>query len=94
MPFWPQYPTRTSTLLNGAWSFGYQAGVADVINFPASAAATPNTTNVPDAFDVAQPGTAKNGCCVYVSCVCVSLCACMCVTVKQTFSLSPGYWLM
>eukprot|EP00045_Choanoeca_perplexa_P016700 m.229236 g.229236 ORF g.229236 m.229236 type:complete len:619 (-) comp17334_c0_seq13:95-1951(-) len=58
MPFWPQYPTRTSTLLNGNWSFGYQADLPDVINFPSSKAMTPNTTVVPSAFDVAQPGVA------------------------------------
>jgi hypothetical protein len=33
LPFWPQYPTRTTTVLNGQWAFGYEDNVADVINF-------------------------------------------------------------
>ena len=56
--FFPHFPTRLTTVLNGTWGFGivpanessviYTGGYADI--------ATPGTTSVPSAFDVAPPG--------------------------------------
>lgn len=55
-PFWPLYPTRTVTLLNGRWQFGYQAKIADVLSFDPGDAKTPNVTIVPSCFDITPPG--------------------------------------
>ena len=56
LPFWPQYPTRTTTVLDGEWDFGFTSSISDVINFNAKDAVTPNTTTVPSCFDVTPPG--------------------------------------
>ncbi len=58
LPFWPQYPNRAVTLLDGAWQFGYVGtSIADVINVKFADVTTPNATSVPSVFDNAPPGT-------------------------------------
>lgn len=56
LPFWPHYPTRTTTLLDGTWAFGLRTDIADATRVQPRDATTPNSTTVPGAFDVAPMG--------------------------------------
>eukprot|EP00049_Salpingoeca_infusionum_P004894 m.85133 g.85133 ORF g.85133 m.85133 type:complete len:621 (+) comp12776_c0_seq3:137-1999(+) len=55
-PFWPHYPGRELTVLNGQWQFGFAANVSDVVNFDIRQATFNTTAQVPSCFDIQPPG--------------------------------------
>ena len=56
-PFFPHFPSRDVTPLDGAWAFGFDPSFGDALRpFEPSQIATPESVSVPSAFDVAQPG--------------------------------------
>jgi hypothetical protein len=55
LPAWPHYPYRNVTVLDGEWQFGLYFNVHDATAVDPHTA-TPNSTIVPSAFDVAPPG--------------------------------------
>eukprot|EP01147_Barroeca_monosierra_P006618 gene6618-325_t len=56
MPFWPQYPTRNTSILNGMWDFGFETNISDIIHFNISHVTFTTKAPVPGCFDVVQPG--------------------------------------
>jgi beta-glucuronidase len=54
--FYPHFPTRLTTTLNGTWAFGFAADSTLITTGTYADIATPNTTAVPSCFDIAPPG--------------------------------------
>ena len=56
-PFFPRYPTRNVSVLDGEWAFGYYPDFNRTLDLIDTAAIkTPETVLVPSSFDVAAPG--------------------------------------
>jgi beta-glucuronidase len=54
--FFPHYPTRRTSVLNGTWAFGWAANSSVITTGSYADILTPNATSVPSSFDVAPPG--------------------------------------
>ena len=54
--FYPHFPTRKFSVLNGTWSFGFAADKEVVVSGGYADITTPNTTSVPSCMDIAPPG--------------------------------------